>query len=53
MLKVGDTFVDIQEGKNAGVFTAGVLSGTQSREILEEIKPDYIFADINEISAIV
>jgi phosphonatase-like hydrolase len=53
VLKVGDTIVDIQEGKNAGVVTAGVLSGTQGRETLEKHNPDYIFKDINGLLKII
>ncbi|MGB4961049.1 MAG: HAD-IA family hydrolase [Saprospiraceae bacterium] len=49
VLKIGDTVADIQEGKNAGVLTACVLTGTQKRDELEKYKPDYIFADITEI----
>jgi len=49
VLKVGDTIADIQEGRNAGVLTASVLTGTQKREELEKYKPDYIFSDIKEI----
>jgi phosphoglycolate phosphatase-like HAD superfamily hydrolase len=49
LLKIGDTVVDIQEGKNAGVKTAVVLTGTQSRSDLERNYPDFIFNDINEI----
>ncbi len=49
LLKIGDTIVDIQEGKNAGVKTAVVLTGTQKRTDLEKHYPDYIFNDINGI----
>jgi phosphonatase-like hydrolase len=49
VLKVGDTVADIQEGKNAGVLTAAVLTGTQTRDELEKHDPDYIISDINEI----
>lgn len=52
VLKVGDTIVDIQEGKNAGVMTAGVLTGTQTKEELEIYKPDYILTDITAITSI-
>lgn len=53
VLKIGDTVIDIQEGKNAGVITAGVLTGTQKRDELEKFKPDYIFNDITEIKSII
>lgn len=35
-LYVGDTNVDMQTGRNAGMYTAGVLWGFRSREELEE-----------------
>ncbi|RPH30994.1 MAG: HAD family hydrolase [Bacteroidales bacterium] len=53
VLKIGDTIVDIQEGKNAGVITAGVLTGSQKREELEKFQPDYIFSDISEIKTLI
>lgn len=28
VVKVGDTFADIMEGKNAGVWSAGVIDGS-------------------------
>ncbi len=51
-LKIGDTVVDIQEGKNAEVKTAVVLTGTQKRSDLEKHYPDYILNDINELREI-
>merc|ERR1712032_224696 len=32
VVKVGDTVVDVEEGRNAGVLTVAVLTGTQSHE---------------------
>jgi phosphoglycolate phosphatase-like HAD superfamily hydrolase len=52
-LKVGDTTTDILEGKNAGVRTAAVLSGTQPEDLLRASNPDFILKDLNEILAIV
>jgi phosphonatase-like hydrolase len=49
VLKVGDTIVDIQEGKNAGVVTAAVLTGTQAKSELEKQKPDHIITDISQL----
>lgn len=49
ILKVGDTIADIQEGKNAGVLTAAVLTGTQKKDELLACHPDYLFEDINEL----
>jgi HAD superfamily hydrolase (TIGR01549 family) len=52
-LKIGDTEVDILEGKNAGVRTAVLLSGTQSRESLEKSKPDHFLNELLEIKEII
>lgn len=49
ILKIGDTVVDIQEGKNAGVLTAGVLTGTQKRTDLEVYKPNFILESVAEL----
>ena len=49
VLKIGDTIADIQEGKNAGVITAVVMTGTQTRDELIKLNPDYIFADITDL----
>ena len=46
VVKVGDTKVDVEEGKNAGCWTISVLTGTQSREFIAESKPDFIINSI-------
>lgn len=53
VLKVGDTLVDIQEGKNANVLTAMVLTGTQTREDIGDLAPDFILEDINDLMRII
>ena len=50
ILKIGDTVVDIQEGKNAGVKTACVLTGTQQRSDLEIENPDFLFQSVRELN---
>jgi phosphonatase-like hydrolase len=45
-LKVGDTVADIQEGRNALVKTAAILSGTQQESVIREAKPDYVITDL-------
>lgn len=50
ILKVGDTLVDILEGKAAGVKTAMVLTGTQSVQDLGDVEPDYVCESIRELS---
>ena len=52
VVKVGDTTVDVEEGKNAGCITVAVLSGTQTREELEKAKPDFILESIAELRSI-
>jgi phosphonatase-like hydrolase len=49
VLKIGDTIVDIQEGKNAGVKTAAVLTGTQKKYDLQKQKPDYLLESILQV----
>ena len=49
ILKVGDTVSDIQEGKNAGVMTAVILSGTHSKEALEKEKPDFVLSGVPDL----
>jgi len=50
---VGDTTLDIEAGKNAGVYTIGITTGTHSREELESAKPDYIVDNLNQIKRII
>jgi HAD superfamily hydrolase (TIGR01549 family) len=52
-LKVGDTVADIKEGKNAGVKTAVILAGTQSKEDLIKEQPDYILNGLMELKDII
>ena len=40
VVKIGDTKVDVEEGKNARAWTVSVLTGTQPREKLEAAGPD-------------
>lgn len=48
VLKVGDSAIDIEEGKNADCgITVGVLTGAQTREQIQVQKPDYILEDIS------
>ncbi|MBD5545117.1 MAG: HAD family hydrolase [Lachnospiraceae bacterium] len=42
IIYVGDTCTDMKTGKNAGVFTVGVLWGFRDRQELEENKADVI-----------
>lgn len=52
VLKVGDTVADVEEGKNAGVLTAALLSGTQPEAVLRAAKPDFVFGSLSEVTRI-
>ena len=49
ILKIGDTVVDVQEGKNANTLTVMVLTGTQGKSALGELVPDYIFDSVKKV----
>ncbi|WP_166923022.1 phosphonatase-like hydrolase [Flavobacterium poyangense] len=53
VLKVGDSAIDIEEGKSANCgMTAGVLTGAQTREQIQKANPTYILENLNELRAI-
>ncbi|MDQ0196665.1 pyrophosphatase PpaX [Paenibacillus wynnii] len=52
-LMVGDSAVDIQSAKTAGVYTAAVAWSLKGEETLRKYEPDYIIHDMTEILAIV
>jgi phosphoglycolate phosphatase len=49
---VGDSYIDIQTGRNATVATCGVTYGLAS-ETLREPKPDFLIDDLRQLSRIV
>ena len=49
VLKIDDTVKGIEEGLNAGVYTIGVLTGTQSIQQLGAAEPDTILKSIAEL----
>jgi phosphonatase-like hydrolase len=52
--KVGDTEVDVQEGRNAGCgLVVSVTTGAYSREELEKYHPDYIIDSMKELPALI
>ena len=53
VLKIGDTVVDIQEGKNAGAWTVAVLTGSQTEAQLIAAGPDYILSSIRELRTLI
>ena len=48
-LMIGDSLVDIETGKRAGVRTCGVTYGHAGREALESAQPDWIIDDLMEL----
>ncbi len=46
---IGDSHVDIDTGKNAGILTCGVTYGFRPRKELEDSKPDFLVDSIQEI----
>ncbi len=53
VLKVGDSAIDIEEGKNAQCgITAGVLTGAQNRAQIAAANPTYILENLTELRAI-
>jgi phosphonatase-like hydrolase len=54
VLKVGDTEVDVQEGRNAGCGkVVSVTTGAYTREQLEPYHPDYIIDHLQELIPII
>ncbi|ASF40394.1 MULTISPECIES: pyrophosphatase PpaX [Halobacillus] len=48
-LMVGDNTHDIEAGHNAGTHTAGVAWTVKGREVLEQLKPDYMLDHMSEL----
>lgn len=54
ILKVGDTEVDIEEGRNAGCgIVVSVTTGAYTREQLQEYKPDHIIDSLDQLVPII
>ena len=52
-LKVGDSAIDIEEGRNAGVALAvGITTGAQTREQLQQAGPDAVIDDMMELLSV-
>lgn len=49
VLKIDDTVKGIEEGLNAGVYTVGVLTGTQSIQQLSAAEPDTILRSVAQL----
>lgn len=49
-IKIGDSQIDIEEGKNANLkYSIGITTGAHSREQLQEAQPDFILDDLTEL----
>lgn len=54
VIKVGDSGIDIEEGKNAGCrYSIGITTGAQTRKQLAAADPDFIIDNLLEILEIV
>ena len=54
VLKVGDTEVDVEEGRNAACGkVVSVTTGAYTREQLEAYHPDHIIDDLEELLPII
>lgn len=54
VIKVGDSTVDIEEGRNAGcILNIGITTGAHTREQLREADPDYIIDNLYELIGII
>lgn len=49
---VGDSVIDVEAGRAAGIKTVSVLTGLYSHEELSKAKPDYIMASVAELPAL-
>jgi phosphonatase-like hydrolase len=53
IVKVGDSKIDIEEGKNAKcLYSIGVTTGAQTKTQLLEAAPDFIIDDLNDLFTI-
>ena len=53
IIKVGDSKIDIEEGKNANcLYSIGITTGAQNLEQLKEANPDYIIHNLSELIGI-
>jgi phosphonatase-like hydrolase len=53
VVKVGDTEVDVQEGRNADCgLVIGITTGAYSKELLEQYQPDQVIDHLSELPAL-
>ena len=54
VIKVGDTEVDVEEGRNAGCGKViSVTTGAYTRNELEQYQPDYIIDNLDNLRSII
>jgi phosphonatase-like hydrolase len=54
VLKVGDSIIDIEEGRNAGCrYSIGITTGAHTIEQLQSARPDYILHNLDELLSLV
>jgi phosphonatase-like hydrolase len=54
VIKIGDTEVDVREGKNAGcLYSIAVTTGTFTREELKSYHPDFIIDHLSELQPLI
>jgi phosphonatase-like hydrolase len=54
IIKIGDSKIDIEEGKNANcLYSIGVTTGAQTKSQLQEAAPDYIIDNLKELFNII
>ena len=53
VLKIGDSAIDIEEGKNAGCgLTVGITKGAQTKEQIQVAHPDFIIEGLSELPSL-
>ena len=54
LIKVGDSTIDIEEGRNAGcLYNIGVTTGAHTKEELSTANPNYIFDNIYDLKSVI
>ncbi len=50
---VGDSVIDIEAARRAGIKSVGLLSGMLDKQILSQARPDFMIRDISELAQLV
>jgi phosphoglycolate phosphatase-like HAD superfamily hydrolase len=46
---IGDSRIDVETGKNAGILTCGFLGGLRPPEEVREAEPDFVISNLLEL----